>query len=55
MCRYASVAVFVACKPFPASLVPLIDWIQETTKSVKQRKLQSLKNTKAVDCWLGKH
>jgi len=42
-------------KSFPAPLSPLVDWVQASTKAVKQRKLQPLKNTKATDCWLGGH
>ena len=40
-------------KPLPESLGPLIQWFQETSKELSQRKLRPLKDTKSVDCWLG--
>jgi len=39
-------------KPFPASLGPLVEWVQATTKVLKQRKLRPLKKSKPVNCWL---
>jgi len=39
-------------KPFPASLDPLVQWVQETMKAINQRKLRPLKNPQSADCWL---
>ncbi len=37
---------------FPATLDPLVQWIQATTKDIKQRKLPPLKNVKSSGgCW----
>jgi len=42
-------------KPFPASLRPLVQWVQVTTKALTQQKLRPLKKSKQVNCWLTKH
>jgi hypothetical protein len=42
-------------KPFPASLVPLVQWVQATTKALNQQKMKPLKNSKSVNCWLAAH
>jgi len=39
-------------KPFPTSVDPLVQWVQETIKTVNQRKLRPVKNAKPVDCGL---
>jgi hypothetical protein len=39
-------------KKLPASLEPLLNWFRMTTKTVKQRKLEVLKDAKPTNCGL---
>jgi hypothetical protein len=45
-----------APKLLPAPVVPLVEWVQATSKAINQRKLLPLKNAKSSGtCWLDKH
>jgi hypothetical protein len=41
--------------PFPESLLPLIQWVEATTKALDERKLHPLKGAKPENCWLTQH
>jgi len=40
-------------RPFPPSLLPLVQWVDATTKDLKKRKLRELKGGKALNCQPG--